>query len=130
MDLLSQQLLLNGHPLHFFYPRNDESACGTISCLTRNLFHLDTVGFKPGDAFLDLGCNIGLVSLVVAALYPRVKVYAFDASLISVTALRYAAAANGLANIQAFHVAVGGEDKKGVRFFSNGKDVSCLSKRG
>ena len=130
MDLIPQQLLINGRPLHFFHPRNDDSACGTVSCLTRNLFHLDTMGFKPGDAFLDLGCNIGLVSLVVAALYPRVKVYAFDASLISVTALRYAAAANGLANIQAFHVAVGGEDKKGVRFFSNGKDVSCLVQEG
>jgi len=130
MDLISQQLILNNRPLHFFRPPNDDSSYGTISCLTRNLFHLDTVGFKPGDNFLDLGCNIGLVSLVVAALNPGVEVYAFDASLISVTALRRAAAANGLANIRAFHVAVGGEDKRGVKFFSNGKDLSCLVQEG
>ena len=130
MELTIKTLSLNGRPLKIFHPVNDDTIFGTINCLQSNRFHLQDIVFKDGDVVVDIGCNVGLVSLVAAALYPQIRVYAFDASAVSIAALRHAAAANQLPNIQAFQVAVGANDARDVQFFSNGKDVSCLVEAG
>lgn len=129
-QLLRQTIQINGQPLHFFYPQGDNTMYGTLSCLQNNKFRLGEVEFLPGDVLVDIGCNIGLLGLVVAKLFPDVKVYAFDASDLSIRAARQSAAANGLTNFMAFQVAVGGEAKKDVRFYSNGTDKSCLVGEG
>ena len=121
-----KQLNLNGQSVYFHHPKNDDTIYGTLSCLRENKFHLDQIDFQPNDVFIDLGSNIGLVSLVVAKLYPDVRIYAFDASPIAIECLRLNCAVNKVLNIQSFHLAVGGVCEKGLRFSSNSKEVSCL----
>lgn len=125
-DLVPATIQINSQPFHFFHPPDDDTRFGTLSCLASDKFSLSKVSFGPGDVFVDIGSNIGLVGLVVAKLFPGVRVYAFDASDLAVKAARQSAAANGLTNYLAFQVAVGGESKKGVQFFSDGKNKSCL----
>lgn len=129
-DLVPATIQINGQPFHFFHPPDDDTRFGTLSCLQADKFSLSKVSFGPDDVFVDIGSNIGLVGLVVAKLFPGVKVYAFDASDLAIKAARQSAAANGLTNYLAFQVAVGAEAKKGVQFYSNGKDKSCLVGEG
>lgn len=128
--LLRETIIINDHPFTFFRPAGDDTVHGTLSCLQANKFHLSDAQFKAGDVMVDIGSNIGLVGLVVAKIHPDVRVFAFDASDLAVKAARQSAAANGLTNYFAFQLAVGAESKKGVQFFSNGKDKSCLVGEG
>lgn len=129
-DLVRETIGINGESFHFFRPPDDDTMYGTLSCLQHNRFHLTEVPFVPGDVMVDIGSNIGLVGLMVAKLMPKVRVYAFDASDLAVRASRQTAGINGLTNYMAFQVAVGAEAKKGVQFYSNGKDKSCLVGEG
>lgn len=128
--LLRETIIINDHPFTFFRPAGDDTVYGTLSCLQNGKFHLSDAQFKAGDVMVDIGSNIGLVGLVVAKIHPDVRVFAFDASDLAVKAARQSAAANGLTNYFAFQLAVGAESKKGVQFFSNGKDKSCLVGEG
>lgn len=96
-----------------------------IACLKKNAFGLEKVQFKAGEVMLDIGCNIGLLSLIVAKAYPAIRVFSFDASPIAIECLQRAAALNEIHNIQTFQVALGVDRMKGVKFYSNGKE-SCL----
>lgn len=116
--------------LHFSHPENDDTLFGTMSCLQRDRFHLRDVKFSPGDVMVDIGCNIGLLSLSVASLNPQVRVYGFDASPLAIQCFREGIAANQFENVQCFQVAVGAESKKGVKFYSNGKEFSCIVQEG
>lgn len=128
--LEQKTIQVNGQPLHFVHPTGDDTIFGTLSCLRNNKFSLDKVSFKEGDVFLDLGSNVGLVSLMVAKVCPFVRVFAFDASPLAVECLKKSAILNGMTNIVAFNLAVGAENQKDVVFYSNGKDQSCLVQEG
>lgn len=129
-SIVSKTLQLNGRPLVFFHAENDDTIFGTLSCLQNGKFHLADIRFDPGDVVVDIGCNVGLLSLVIAAVNPGVRVLAFDASPLAIECLKRSAAENKLPNIEAYNVAVGAESAKDVAFFSNGKDVSCLVQEG
>lgn len=128
--IVQKTIQVNGQPFHFFHPAGDDTSMGTLSCLSQNKFHLNEIDWRAGDVFLDIGSNVGLVSLVVAKLVPGVRVLAFDASPLAIDCLRRSAVANDLTNIESYKVAVSGEEKKDLRFYSNGKDSSCLVAEG
>lgn len=128
--IVSKTFQLNKQPLTFFHAENDDTIFGTLSCLQHGKFHLEEVKFAPGDVFVDIGCNVGLLSLVIAAVNPQIRVLAFDASPLAIACLKRSAAENKLPNIEAYQVAIGDQSAKDVSFFSNGKDVSCLVRDG
>lgn len=130
MNIIRRHAEMGGRKFSFFQPENDNTIFGTLTCLYENRFHLEEIPFEPGDVFVDMGCNVGLVSLAIALRHPNVRIFAFDASPIAIGALRCAVAENAIVNLQAFHVAVGANDEKGVQFFSNGTDLSCLVQEG
>lgn len=41
-------------------------------------YDFDPIGFKPGDVVIDIGGNIGMVSIYLARKYPFLKIYAFE----------------------------------------------------
>ena len=41
-------------------------------------FGLDSIQFAPGDIVLDIGANVGLLSIYLAKKYPFLKIYAFE----------------------------------------------------
>ncbi|HMX16297.1 MAG TPA: FkbM family methyltransferase [Rhodocyclaceae bacterium] len=72
---------------------------------------LMTALLKPGDTAVDVGCNVGTVSLALAA---RVgasgRVLAFDPQRLVFQAFCASLALNGLAQVRAWHAAVGARE--------------------
>lgn len=112
--------------LSIISPYNDDTIYGTIESIRENFFKINEINFKDGDYFIDLGCNIGLLSCYVAKKFPFVRVLSFDASPISIGCLKVNIFKNELSNIQVFHKAIGGKTEKNIKFYSNNKEISTL----
>lgn len=123
-------LRVNSKDLIFYAPENDHTIFGTLSCLQNNKFSLNKIPFVEGDIVVDIGCNVGLMSLVIASQLPFVNVLAFDASTTAIDCLKLAIESNGLKNLEAFNFAIGADDEKEVTFYSDGKNKSCLIEDG
>lgn len=128
--LLQKTMDVNGTPLHFIHVENDDTIYGTMSCLQNDKFHFRDVPFGNDDVFIDIGCNVGLVGMVIAKVFPKVKVYSFDASRLAIDCAKIASNLNGFINFEAYNLAIGAVNQPNVTFFSNGKDASCLVEDG
>lgn len=128
--IVARRADLGNGPILFCHPEGDDTIYGTLSALSRGLFHLGEIPFVPGDVAIDIGCNVGLVSLALANLPSRPRVFSFDASGLSIGCLRESIDLNGITHIQPIHAAVGAAPGKDVRFYSNGKEHSCLVREG
>lgn len=71
---------------------------------------------KDGDVCLDLGANLGTMTLAIAMATPNGHVYAYEASEDTTEALKQTIRANGLTNATAFSAAVGRADQW-MKFF-------------
>lgn len=70
----------------------------------------------PSDVCLDLGANVGMMTLAMAMLSPRGHVYAFEGSPQTTQALTETVKANNLDNVSAFSTILGRGNEK-VKFF-------------
>jgi FkbM family methyltransferase len=71
---------------------------------------------RVGDAFFDIGANVGFLSIIGARLVgPTGRVYAFEPVVANASCIRRNAALNGLKNIQVVQKAVG--DRTGTAEF-------------
>lgn len=113
----------------YVFPWGDDTHMGTIAAIKEGSFQLDKIKLDKKDVFLDIGCNIGLLSCVVAKLFPLSRVLAFDASSISHACAKVNALKNNLINIDVYHKAIGREYKRNQMFLSNGKEISTISKK-
>jgi FkbM family methyltransferase len=77
-----------------------------------NLDHLRQF-INRDSVCLDIGANMGLMSLAMAVLAPEGEVYAFEASETTHDALRKTVEASGLHNIQTFPWIMGKDGMKG-----------------
>ena len=128
VHLIQDKINFNNSDLFFYHPENDPTAMGTIHGLVKNEHtkNLYKINFEKNDVILDLGCNVGLVSMVLAKLFPQTRIYAFDPSPLSIQCLKLGCNINDITNIQPFEFGVGIENKKNVKFFSNDEYISCL----
>lgn len=130
MNIIQRKIQVNGKPIIFHSPENDSTIYGTLSCLKNNKFRLDEIPFAQNDIIVDIGCNVGLLSLLIASSLPMVQVFSFDASTTAIDCLNLSIKANNLQNIQAFNYAVGADDETHVKFYSDGINKSCLLEEG
>jgi len=82
------------------------------SVAVQDEYDLRAIPFEDGDVVIDIGAGIGSMSLPLASLGKRLKVFAYEPLPENVDLLRENAHANGLANVRAFLLAVGGEEEK------------------
>ena len=47
-------------------------------CMEMDSYNFDAIDFKDGDVVIDIGGNIGMVSIYLAKKYPFLKIYAFE----------------------------------------------------
>lgn len=125
MDILKHKIELLGQNFFFFAPAGDDCFPGTLAGMNKNDWKLDKIDFKSGDAFVDIGCNIGLISLFVARLFPYVQVYSFDPNPVAIQCLKLAMVENNLDNIKPYHLAIGEEDKYDVEFVTYSENETC-----
>lgn len=70
---------LLGEPLYFY----DTIASGTVTYVAneingeeyKNIFNID---FKEGDIVIDIGANVGMISILLAKKFPFLKIYSFE----------------------------------------------------
>ncbi len=71
---------------------------------------------SPDAVCLDVGANIGMVTIPLSMLAPKGHVYAFEGSPETTLALQETVKANGLSNVSVFNTVVG-KDREQVKFF-------------
>ena len=51
-----------------------------VNCICNEIddYNFDSIDFKDGDVVIDIGGNIGMVSIYLAKKYPFLKIYAFE----------------------------------------------------
>lgn len=69
----------------------------------KSIFNVD---FKPDDVILDLGANLGIISILLSKKFPFTKIYSFEASIINYNNLVKNINDNRCTNITAFNLAV------------------------
>lgn len=54
-------------------------ACiGIAEELNKDDYNIEKIPFKPGDRIIDIGANVGIVSLYIAKRHPEVTIYSFE----------------------------------------------------
>lgn len=124
--ILKHKILLNNQELFFFAPENDSTIPGTLAGLKENNWKLEKTNFQDGDYFVDIGCNVGLISLIVAKLKPNINVLSYDPNPIAIDCLKMAIQENGINNIRAINKAVGGKPRPNAEFFTYAENETCL----
>ncbi|MBI4976113.1 MAG: FkbM family methyltransferase [Spirochaetes bacterium] len=69
-------------------------------------YNLDRIMFEAGDIIVDIGANVGVVSIYLAKCFPFTTVYAYEPVPDNYRHLTMNIAANGVTNIKPFNRAV------------------------
>tara|TARA_R110001592_G_scaffold5649_4_gene31078 strand:+ start:2351 stop:3049 length:699 start_codon:yes stop_codon:yes gene_type:complete len=69
-------------------------------------YNTKNIDFKPGDVVLDIGANVGGVSIMLAKKYPFLKIYSYEAHPINFQNLQKNIKENNITNITPFNYAV------------------------
>lgn len=83
-------------------------AANVLAEFARGMYRLQELAFVPGDLVIDVGAHIGLVSIVLAALHPDVRILAFEPSASNHAMLMGNLARNGITSVTAIQQAVTG----------------------
>lgn len=61
---------------------SDLMSSDTVDCVAheigKNIYNFDNITFKEGDVVVDVGGNVGMISIYLAKKYPFLKIYAFE----------------------------------------------------
>lgn len=79
--------------------------------LYQDIYELEKMDLQSGDVFIDVGANIGFVSLFVAKKYPNAKVFAFEPAPGTFDAFEKNIILNGIENVIAVNKAVNGDGR-------------------
>lgn len=84
----------------------------------KGILHFIESNFKSDGVFIDVGANIGLMSIFAASKFPKSKVIAFEAHPNTVELLNRNVELNGIQNIEVFDKALGNAIGK-IKIFDN-----------
>jgi FkbM family methyltransferase len=73
-------------------------------------YNIRKMDFEDGDVVIDIGANVGAVSLYIAKKYPNVKIFSFEAHPINYKNLIRNINYNNITNIMAYNLAVSHTD--------------------
>jgi FkbM family methyltransferase len=95
----------------------DVESSETMKHMVEQVFNQDEynirkMNFEDGDVVVDIGANVGSVSLYIAKKYPNVKIYSFEAHPINYKNLIRNIESNNITNIVAHNLAVSHADNE------------------
>lgn len=74
--------------------------------LKRDCYNIESIRFQPGDVVVDIGANVGMVSIYVAKRFPSVRVLAFEPIPDNYAHLVTNIARNGVTNVVPHQLAI------------------------
>ncbi len=93
-------------------------------------YNIRKMDFEDGDVVIDIGANVGAVSLYIAKKYPNVKIFSFEAHPINYKNLIRNINYNNITNIMAYNLAVSHTDNNlvNITLSSNNTGSSSIFK--
>lgn len=85
-----------------------------------DIYGLSGLELRPGDVFIDVGANVGFVSIAVASRYPKARVIAFEPAPKTFEVFQRNLADNGIENVTAVNRAIN----------ADGRDLELLVMHG
>lgn len=76
-------IIINNQQFYFYDIIFSLGYTGVVKDMENDCYGLSKIDFKENDIVIDIGANIGMVSLYLAKKYPFLKIYAFEPFKIS-----------------------------------------------
>jgi FkbM family methyltransferase len=96
-----------GQELHFFSYPSYKAGLGDAVWRMENDYYLTRVAsFREGDAMIDVGAYVGVLSIALAKKYPFLTVYALEPDPLNYASLKQNIERNGIKNVIALNIAV------------------------
>jgi FkbM family methyltransferase len=110
-DTHVRELRINGHHLRI----RDFSASVIPRFVARELardaYGIERIAFCPGDIAIDVGANVGIVSIYLAKRHPQITIHALEPIPENFQHLVENVRANGVSNVVAHNLAVTGDGR-------------------
>lgn len=93
----------------------DDPSGGVAKIVCREIaqsYDLDSIPFQAGDVAIDIGAQVGIVSIYLAKRYPFLKIYAFEPVPVNFARLQRNLAANGITSVIAINKAITGDGRE------------------
>ena len=125
MDLIKHKIRFLNEDFFFFAPLGDDCPRGTLAGLQKNDWGLDKIDFKSGDIFCDIGCNVGIVSMAIAKLFPYAMGLSFDPNPLAIHCLKMGCRENKINNLCIYNLAIGDKTKTKAKFVTYSENETC-----
>ncbi len=128
MENTKHKIEIDGFELLF----NDLSTSETMIHMKEQVFDQDEYGlnqinFQSGDVVIDIGANVGCVSILLAKKYPNIKIYAYEAHPINYQNLLENIKLNNITNIIPNNLVVSNTDNNTVKITLNPHNTGSSS---
>lgn len=111
LNLNKYEVVVDGMPLILYDIDTSKSLDYVIpEAIYGDEYKTKDITFSPGDVVVDIGANVGSVSIMLAKKFPFIKVYSYEAHPINYKNLLKNIEANDVKNIMAFNYAVYSDD--------------------
>lgn len=117
---------LYGKSLNISVRKNTNDSMIITSIILYDEYKSGKISYQNGDTFIDLGSHIGVWALMMAALNPTLKVYAYEPIPENFKLLQKNREQNGLNNLYPFQLAISMDSvgKEKIYYNSNDSDFT------
>ena len=107
LELKKYEVKMGEHTIYL----HDLKSSNTLDFVIREAmvgdeYKTNNINFKDGDVVLDIGANVGAISIMLAKKYPFIKIYSYEAHPVNYQSLLKNIEENNVSNIEAFNYAV------------------------
>ncbi len=99
---------VNGIPLSIYEHDKSWAADNIVAEMEHDVYGIRGLDLKPGDVVIDIGGHVGIVSILLAKMYPGIKVFTYEAYTPNYDLLVLNLELNEVDNVFARNVAVTG----------------------
>ena len=106
-ELKKYEVDIDNHKIYLYDLKDSKTLDFVIpEALHGDEYKTRNVKFEPGDIMVDIGANVGGVSIMLAKKYPFLQIYAYEAHPLNYQNLLKNIEENNITNIKAFNYAV------------------------
>ncbi|MBA3754155.1 MAG: FkbM family methyltransferase [Nitrospira sp.] len=103
---LTEVCKLGQETLFFSYPSYRAGLADAVWRTEHDYYLTRVASFREGDAVIDVGAHVGVLSIALAKKYPFITVYALEPDPLNYASLKQNIARNGASNVVPLHMAI------------------------
>ena len=110
-DGLAHDVTIDGHAFSFWDAAGSRTVQFVTDDLARDVYGLRALTLAPGNAVVDIGANVGIISILLARRFPSAQIIAYEPVPLTVRHLQRNLVANAVMNVAAMNLAVTGDGR-------------------